>query len=573
MGQPIHFLDDENLRKEVALAIRDLASLVSVTLGPGGRPVLLEQSDGKAPLSTKDGVTVARHFAGRNAISRVVADTAREVCERTARIAGDGTTTAIVLADSLVREGQSYIKNNPSVSPQKLTRDLRDIFLKKIKPMILELSKPIKGLPKEQGMEAITHVAKVSANHDIEIADAVSKGVDLVGEDGMIIAEEGAGAETTVLHSDGFPVNTGLKDLGGSASTAFVNGSAGEARLSSGAYVLLYDGEIRETEALIPILNAIHSEVDESGNQLRTPLVIFCHGYSDQVLKILAQNFRQGRFSCIPLVTPRNGQAHYRQSFLHDMSAYVGGIVFDPHGTILSQASPENLGFLATIRAGQSETVITANPDVERIEARIEELKKQMDSASDFDKDRIRYRIGQLNGGVATVFAGGVTGLESKERHARVVDAISAVKSAMDLGVVPGGGSTLLYIAGQLNEVGPEGIFRKSLMVPFAQILRNAGALSRDVSGEEESAVISDIGPTEDGGFMVFDALEMKYVDWWKAGILDPAKVTLTALENALSVAQLLMTLGGLVALSHTEGEQQVKAMQEGLMRAINQEV
>lgn len=571
MGQPVHFLDDEKLRREVASSIRDLASLVAVTLGPGGRPVLLEQADGKPPLSTKDGVTVARHFAGKNSISRVVADAAREVCERTARIAGDGTTTAIVLADSLVREGQNYMEKNPSVSPQKVTRELRDIFLKKIKPMILELAKPVKGLPREEGLSAITHVAKVSANHDTEIAEAVAKGVDIVGEDGMIIAEEGAGADTTVLHSDGFPINTGLKDLGGAASTAFVNGSAGEARISTGAYVLLYDGEIRETEALVPVLNAIHSEVDEKGQPLRTPLVIFAHGYSDQVLKILAQNFRQGRFTCIPLSTPRNGQAHYRQSFLHDMAAYVGGIVFDPHGTNLSEANPANLGFLITIRAGQSETVITAEPDVTKIEARIEELKKQMDSASDFDKDRIRYRIGQLNGGVATVFAGGVTALEAKERHARVVDAISAVRSAMELGVVPGGGATLLYIASKLNQTGPEGILRRSLMVPFAQILKNAGAITKNSPKEEESAVIDDVGPTEDG-FMVFDALDMKYVDWWRAGILDPAKVTLTALENALSVAQLLMTLGGLVALSHSEGEQQVKAMQEGLMRAINQE-
>lgn len=571
MGQPIHFLDNAELRKEVAKAIYDLARLVSVTLGPGGRPVLLEQSDGKPPLSTKDGVTVARHFAGKNAVSRVVADTAREVCERTARIAGDGTTTAIVLADALVREGQEYMKANPATSPQKLTRELREIFLKKVKPMVLDLSKPVKGLSKDKGLEAITHVAKVSANHDIEIAEAVARGVDLVGEDGMIIAEEGAGAETTVVHSDGFPINTGLKDLGGSASTSFVNGSAGECRLSSGAYVLLYDGEIREPEALVPILNSIHSEVDDKGQPLRTPLVIFCHGYSDQVLKILAQNFRQGRFSCLPLTTPRNGQAHYRQAFLHDMSAYVGGVVFDPHGVTLAQANPANLGFLVTIKAGQSETVITAEPDVEKIEARIEDLKKQMDNSSEFDKDRLRYRIGQLSGGVATVFAGGVTALEAKERHARVVDAISAVRSAMDLGVVPGGGSTLLYVSGRLSDTGPESILKRALMVPFAQILKNAGALNTE--NDEENVMMSDIGPTSNDGFMVFDALDMKYVDWWEAGILDPAKVTITALENALSVAQLLMTLGGLVALSHTEGEQQVKAMQEGLMRAMNQEV
>lgn len=565
MSGTIHYLDNEALRKEVKQSISDLSSMVSVTLGPGGRPVLLEQGNGLGPLSTKDGVTVARFFNGTSNIARVVADAAREVCERTARVAGDGTTTAIVLASALVKEGQEYIVNHPSDSPQKLSRDLRNIFLNKIKPEILALSKSIKGLNPEDSIAAITHVAKVSANHDSEIAEKVAEGVSKVGENGMVIAEEGAGAETTLVINKGFPINSGLKDLGGAASTIFVNGNHGDCKIDGGLYIVLYDGEIREIDTIMPLLEKVNAEIDQRGYPLKTPIAIFAHGYSDLVLKSLGQNFRQNRFTCIPLVTPRNGQDHYRQSFLHDLSAYVGGTVFDPHSNNLKDLELGQLGAANSIKAGQNEIVIMATPEIEVLEARIEELKSQQERASDFDADRIRYRLGQLTGGVATIFAGGVTAFEAKERHARVVDAISAVRSAIDMGVVPGGGSTLLYVASKLSDTGPESIFKKALTVPFSTIVTNAGG-HYDISMEK-------IGPNENDGFMVYDALNMKLVDWWESGILDPVKVTLTALENALSVAQLLMTLGGLIAVSNSEEENKIKMMQQGMIRAMNQEV
>ena len=565
MSAYTNYLDDEKLRKEVREAIRDLASWVAVTLGPGGRTVILEQSDGKPPLLTKDGVTAARFFSGKTPVARIIADTAREVCERTAKNVGDGTTSGIVLASALVKEGQAYIEANPSISPQKLNRDLRSLFLNKIKPEILKLSRPVKGLSQEDTLTVITHVAKVSANHDLEIAEAVAKGVSLVGEDGMVIAEEGIGTETTVLPTEGFPINGGLHNLGEGASTAFVNSSSGDSRLT-GAYVLLYDGDIHEVDLLMNIMNQIDSERDEHGNQLKSPLLIFAHNYSDVVLKTLAKNFRQQRFSCLPLVTPRNGQSHYKQQFLHDVRAYTGGVVFDPHGqNNLKSAIISQLGFVESVKAGRNETILVTQPDVEEIEERITGLKSQMENASEFDQDKLRYRIGQLTGGVATVFAGGVTSAEAKERHARVVDAISSVRSAMELGVVPGGGATLLKIASDLSDSGPESIFKKAFVVPFLQIISNAGINSSD----KNSPIFSgDVGE-DDGKFMVFDALNMKYVDWWEAGILDPAKVTITALENAISVAQLIMTIGGIAAITNNEEEAKIRAMQQGMLAAM----
>jgi chaperonin GroEL len=581
MAIPIAFLDSDDLRKEVLGGIDELARLVAVTLGPGGRTVLLEQADGKKPLSTKDGVTVAESYVGNTPVKRVVVSSAIEVCQRTARQAGDGTTTAIVLAAALVKEGQDYLSINTSLSPQQLARQLRDIFHKKVKTGILGLSKSIKSLPHNEALAAITHVAKVSSNHDQEIADAVSRATDLVGESGMVMAEEGTGSSTDVIHKEGFPANTGLRDLGGSADTAFVNGSSGDCKLE-GAYVLLYDGEVRESEQLIPLMNEILSERDEKGQSLRTPLVIFAHGYANGVLAILAQNFRQGRFTAIPMITPRNGQSHYRQSFLHDLQAYVGGTVLDPQGRGLSSVTLQDLGFATDFKATQSETVIEASfneADTARVQGRIQDLQDQIKAAdNDFDKDRYRYRVGQLTGGVATILAGGPTSFEAKERHARVVDAVSAVRSAMEMGVVPGGGSALLYVASQLSLDGPEGIFKRALMVPFSQILRNAGAIHKDENGNESVVVApgekdGDIGPTLDGQkFLVFDALTMTYIDWWESGIMDPTKVSLTALENALSVAQLLMTLGGVVAFSSNEDEQRIQQMQNAMVRAMKQE-
>lgn len=566
MAQSVTYLDSLANRKEILTAIQRLAELVSLTLGPGGRPILLQQ-EGRTNLITKDGVTVAKHYTAPNALQRAVAETAVEVCERTVRQVGDGTTTAIVLAAAIVEAGQEWLQSNSQYSPQRMSRELKDLFSSSIKPMILELARPIKDMPLDEAAKAVRHVAMVSANHDEEIANAVAEAIKYVGEDGMVVAEEGTGAETRVEHKEGFPINSGLADLGGSASASFVNRKNYGDCVIEYSYVAMYDGDINDVETILPLLQRIDGEVDEHGRANRHPMILVAHRFGDQVLKVLSQNFRQNRLTVIPVVTPRNGQANGKQSFLYDLQAYVGGHVFDSQGSPLQNAFPSMLGQVEYVRIGVNESVFMTAPNIDAVEERIAALKEQMEGATEFDKDKFRYRISQLTGGVATIYAGGATALEAKERHARVVDAVSAVRSAMDLGVVPGGGSTLLHISRTLPAEGPGAILAKALKKPFVQILMNAGVAS---NREEALFIGNNAGQSEDGQFVVYDALKREAVEFWSSGIFDPAKVTLSALENSLSVAQLLMTLGGVVAISFSEGEQQVKAMQEGLVKAIN---
>jgi chaperonin GroEL len=562
------YLESEETRQRVQRAISDLADIVGKTLGPGGKAVLMEQGDDKPPLATKDGVTVSRFHRPEGDIERVVTDAAREVCERTNQSCGDGTTTAIVLADAFVHAGHAWMDQQPEqYSSQKLSRELRKIFNERIKPDILSAARPIKSLPIKESKEIVRYVALVSSNNDNEIADSVAEAVGYVGEDGMIHAEEGTGQETEVRKEDGFPFNGGLSDLGGSASSAFVNRNDYGDCLIEGAYVALYDGEVNDVNVIAPVMERVASEVDGDGNRVRQPLVVFAHGFSDQVFKMMAQNFKRGTLTVVPVVTKSTGQHQGRSAFLWDVAAYVGTKVFDPQGNPIQSAPIPALGFVESLKYGQRESILLGSPDQETIEERIKQLKNQMEEASEFDKDLLRYRIGRLTGGVATIYAGGRTGLEAKERHARVIDAISSVRSAMEMGVVPGGGAFLSKLGECLEKEapGPVKIFAEALQEPMTQILNNAGV--------DEDKVIKKIGhPVGDKtNFMVYDALERTIVEWWSAGIMDPAKVAITAIENALSVATLLMTLGGVIVENRSEAEQQVKTMQEGLMQAANE--
>lgn len=559
----------ELVERSVLEAISEIAEIVGATLGPAGRPILIEQEPGKV-LITKDGVTVGKYFQSSDPIKDLAATVARQSCERTVTQAGDGTTTAIVLARALVEAGQKFLRENPHYSPQRLARELRSIIEGKIEQDLLALSRPVRGLSPEESRVTVKHVAMVSANHDAELAEAVTEAVEYVGEDGMVVAEEGAGLKTTVDKRAGFPVSGGLHSLGGSASAAFVNRTAYEDCVLEGAYVAMYDGEINDFDTILPLLQRVAGELSEDGEPYRHPLVIVAHGFGPQVLKGMSQNFRsKDGVRCVPFISSRNGQASGKQAFLYDLAAYVGGTVFDPQVNRLQDAFPSQLGFVDKIRIAQHETVIMAEPELELVEKRIGELKDQMEGASEFDRDRIRYRIGQLTGGVATVYAGGATSIEAKERHARVVDAISAVRSAMQKGVIPGGGVALAHVSKQFEAAEstlPESILAAALKRPFTQIVLNSGHAKTQ---EEANALIAVLGQQVSGDFTVFDALNGRSVEWYEAGIMDPTKVTLSALSNALSVAQLLMTLGGVMVPFYSEGEATALAMQDAVLKSV----
>lgn len=561
----LSYSDSPEFKKMVIDALKQLASLTAQTLGPGGRAILLEQEDGKV-LATKDGVTVAKHFAKHKAsnssVGNLVVEAAVEASDRTGRSCGDGTTTSLVLAAAIVEAGQDWISKNQSYSPQRLARELKTTFETYIIAEINKLARPIKNLPADQAEKAIWHVASVSANSDTEIANAVTEASLKAGENGFVIVEEGTGSNTSVMYQSGFPVNSGLADLGGSAGASFVNRKSYGDSSVQGAYVALYDGEINDIETIRPLLESVASEQPS-----RLPLVVVAHGFGDLVLRILAQNFRSGQLTVVPLTTPRSGQHLGRQGFLHDLNAFVGGMVFEPNSFPLQTANPANVGFCSEVKIGASNTVFITESDESMIAARIQDLQGQMEGSSDWDKDRLRYRIGALTGGVATIFAGGSTAFEAKERRDRVVDAVSAVRSALELGVVPGGGATLLHISRQLPQVSYNSIFEQALKRPYTQILINAGV----AQNEQEALFIGNtVGMDQNGSFSVYDALKRESVEFWESGIFDGAKTVTQSLQNALSVAQLLMTTGGAIALSVSDDEQSIKSMQKGILQAMN---
>lgn len=568
----VSYLDSVEFKKTVLDSLQQVAGITAQTLGPGGKAILLEQEDGKH-LITKDGVTVAKHYAKHKAsnhpVGNLVVQTAVEASDRTGRQCGDGTTTSLVLASAIVQAGQEWIARNPGYSPQRLARELKETFNTFISKEIEKLARPIKNLAPADAEKAIWHVASVSANFDNDIANAVTEASLKAGENGFVIVEEGAGGNSTsVIYQSGFPVNSGLSDLGGPAGAAFVNRKAYGDAVLTGAYVALYDGEINDVETIMPLLERVMSE-QVDGMPMKSPIVIVAHGFGDVVLRVLAQNYRQGVVTAVPMVTPRNGQHLGRQAFLHDLASFTGGLVFEPTSTPLQSASPSNIGFTEEVKIGANNTVFITEPIEDAIATRIQELKDQMDSSSEWDKDRFRYRIGALTGGVATIFAGGATSLEAKERRDRVIDAVSAVRSAMEAGVVPGGGSTLLHISRMLPQVSYNSIFEAALKRPFTQILINA-----EIAQNEQEALFigNTVGMTPEGEFKVYDALKRDTFEFWDSGIFDGAKTVTQALQNALSIAQLLMTIGGAIALSVSDEEQSIKTMQSGILQAMNGE-
>jgi chaperonin GroEL len=460
------------------------------------------------------------------------------------------TTTAIVLASALVSAGQDAIGSR---SPQAFARELKIAYETKVKPDIESLAKPIKGLTEAQGLEMVKKVALVSANHDSGIADAVAEATQAVGDDGVIEVEEGTGRDIRVSVRDGYAFNSGLNALGGSAGPSFVNRQASGDCAIDNVLVALYDGEINETGVVVPLLERVVADPQKPS------LLILAHAFSDQVLKALAQNFRRGVVTVVPMKTPRGG--HGPSEALRDIAAFTGGLVFDSQGIPLSAATIETLGFVASVRIDQRETRLVGKPAIEDLEKRISELKSRLEGATEFDAGQLRFRIGRLTSGVATLYAGGSTAFEAMERRDRAVDAVSAVRCAIDSGVVPGGGASLLFAARKLSDSGAEGVLKKALQEPFKRILENAGV-------EWVGRADSETGYVEDQ-FMVIDALSLRAVEWWSAGIMDPLKVTLGALENAISVAQMLITLGGAVSDNPTESETQVKALQNGIMKAV----
>ncbi len=530
--------DKAKIRDIVHDTINNMATIVGSTLGPGGRPVLIER-DGLSPLITKDGVTVAKSLGVDNAEANIIIEAAKEICLNTAKEAGDGTTTAIVLANSITKHGLEFLDANPKYNPQRMVTELQDLYNKMIVPFLKDNAKPVKT------NEELVNVATISANGDATIAEAVVKAVMAAGEDGTVLIEEAQGNQLRVETIDGCIITSGLKDLG-SIGMAFINDRAGmQAKMDHGL-IFLYDGTMNDLKVPAAIQQAV-----EGTELYGRPIVVFAHGFADVVLDKFAKTTKGG-YTVVPVKTPMSGPANSRSMFLHDMCAYSGATVYDP-GIIdqfIENDEEDGFGHFIDGKINMYEAFVRCDSNPEALDARIAELKSLMTVApSDLERMHVKAAIGKLTGGVSTIWVGGRSELEAREKKARVEDAVEAVRSAIAEGIIPGGCGVHLVLSDMIARHPDKklswNIMAKALQAPFQLLLGNCGEEVNDVWAIIEPFIKDQNAPPK----MIFDANMHQVVDPMSAGIIEPAKVCRVSLGNALSVASLLITLGGIVVV------------------------
>jgi chaperonin GroEL len=501
-----------------------LADAVRVTLGPKGRNVVLAKSYG-APRITKDGVTVAKEIELADKFENMGAQMVKEVASRTSDLAGDGTTTATVLAQAIVREGAKAVA--AGMNPMDLKRGI---------DMAAEAAvEDIKKRSKKVSTNAeIAQVATISANDDREIGDMLAKAMQKVGNEGVISIEEATSLETELDVVEGMQFDRGY------LSPYFVTNAEKMICELDGAYILLFEKKLSGLQVMLPLLEA----VVQSGK----PLLIVAEEIEGEALATLVVNKLRGGLKVAAVKAPGFGDR--RKAMLEDLAVVTGGqVISDDLGIKLENVTLDMLGTAKKVRIDKDNTTIVDGAGKKKaIEGRVAQIKAQIEeTTSDYDKEKLQERLAKLSGGVAVIRVGGATEVEVKERKDRVDDAMHATRAAVEEGVVPGGGVALLYAGKALARLRPENddqkvgidIVRRALQAPLRQIVENAGA--------EASIIIGKLLEKGDATWG-FDAQNGSYVDMVKAGIIDPTKVVRLALQGAASVGGLLVTTEAMVA-------------------------
>ena len=497
--------------------VNKLADAVRVTMGPRGRNVLLQRSFG-APHITKDGVSVAKEIELNDALENMGAQLVKEVASKTADEAGDGTTTATVLAQAVFKEGLKNV--TAGANPIELKRGMD----KAMSAIVEELKKMSKTV---ENKEQIAQVATISANSDKVIGELIAEAMEKVGKDGVITVEEGKSL------NDELEVVEGMQFDRGYLSPYFVTNSDKMVAELEDAYVLLYDKKISNMKELLPLLE----QVVQSGNK---PLLIIAEDVEGEALTTLVVNRLRGTINVTAVKAPGFGDR--RKAMLQDIAILTGGqVISEELGRNLESATLEDLGRAGRVVVDKDNTTIVDGAgSKEDIEARIAQIKSEIENTtSDYDKEKLQERLAKLSGGVAVIKVGAATETEMKEKKDRVDDALSATKAAVEEGIVIGGGAAVLKAARKINldlegdeKIGAEIVIR-AVEAPIKQIAENAGYDGGVVVYNVEN------NDNENNGF---NAAIGEYVDMFEAGIIDPAKVERVALQNAVSVSSLLLT-------------------------------
>ncbi|MDD5005868.1 MAG: chaperonin GroEL [Candidatus Omnitrophica bacterium] len=537
MAKQLIFSDEA--RRAVLRGVEQLSRAVKVTLGPKGRNVVLDKKFG-SPTITKDGVTVAKEIDLEDAYENIGAQLVKEVAEKTSDIAGDGTTTATVLTEIIYKEGLKNV--TAGANPMALKRGIEKA-VEKVVEELKKLSKPIRD------KKEVAQVASIASNCDTEIGDLISEAMDKVGKDGVITVEEAKSTATTLEVVEGMQFDQGY------LSPYFVTDAERMECLLEEPYILIYEKKISNLKELLPLLE----KIAHSGK----PLLIIAEDVEGEALATLVVNKIRGTLVAVAVKAP--GYGDRRKAMLEDIAILTAGkAITEDLGIKLENLDVEDMGRAKRVKIDKENTTIVEGAGkTAALNGRISQIKKQIeDSDSDYDKEKLQERLAKLSGGVAVINVGAATETAMKEKKARVEDALHATRAAVEEGIIPGGGVGLLRSIPALEKMKLEGdeqiglnIVKRALEEPIRQLAENAG-LEGSVIVQKVKSMKANEG---------YDISQDAYVDMVDAGVIDPTKVTRSALQNASSIASLLLTTETLIA-DKKEEEKAMPAMPPGGM-------
>ena len=516
---------DQEARERMRDGVRQLARAVKVTLGPRGRNVIIEKSFG-SPTVTKDGVTVAKEIELEGKYENMGVQLVKEVASKTSDVAGDGTTTATVLAEAMLEEGLKNV--TAGASPVGIKRGVD----KAVAAVVADLRKhsiPVKG------KKEISQVGCIAANNDEEIGKILAEAMERVGQDGVITVEEGKSLDTHIDWVEGMQFDKGY------LSPHFVTDPDKMEAVLDNPWILIHEKKVSNIKDMLPLLE----KIAQSGR----PLLIAAEDVEGEALATLVVNKLRGVFKCAAIKAPGFGDR--RKAMMEDLAVMTGGkAIFEDLGVKLEGVTTADLGTAKKVIITKDDTTIIEGAGKKaEVQGRIGQLKAEIDrTSSDYDREKLQERLAKLSGGVAQVMVGAATEVEMKEKKARVEDALHATRAATEEGILPGGGVAYIKARTLLKNlkvpaderIGVD-IVRRSLEAPIRQIVENAGV--------DGSIVVQTVSESDDYNFG-FNAATEKYEDLLKSGVIDPTKVTTTALQNAASVATLLLTTDALVSVA-----------------------
>jgi len=511
----------EEARQALLKGVNALSNVVKETLGPRGKNVVLEKKFG-SPTSTKDGVTVAKEIELKEPLENMGAQMVKEVASKTSDVAGDGTTTATVLAQSIYAEGLKYV--TAGANP--------NLIKKGVDKAVEEVVEELKKMSKDVTGEKIAQVGAISANNDESIGKIIAEAMDKVGKDGVITVEEAKGLETTMEVVEGMQFDRGY------LSPYFITDPDRMECILENPLILLHEKKISNLREFLPLL--------ENVAKMGKPLLVIAEEVEGEALATLVVNKLKGTFHCASVKAPGFGDR--RKAMLEDIAILTGGrVITEDIGVKLENVGIDWLGEAKKVVIDKDNTtIVEGKGKQEDVQARIKQIRTQIEeTTSDYDREKLQERLAKMVGGVALIRVGAATETELKEKKARVEDAMHATKAAVEEGIVPGGGVALLRCQKALDDPNFDddrqigvSIIKRALEEPMRQIADNAG--------HEGSIVVEKVKDLDQD--MGFNALAEKYEDLMKAGVVDPTKVVRTALQNAASIAGLLLTTEGLVS-------------------------